>query len=60
VTITYADFAMAQALGIKVNSAVFLVNREFLDAQDQLIYSAALSYPGDLLELEMEFATEPV
>lgn len=59
VTISYADFAMAQALGIKVNSAVFLVNREFLDEHDQLVYSAALSYPGDLLDLEMEFTTAP-
>ena len=48
---------MAQALGIKVNSAVFRVLREFLDEDDGLIYSATLSYPGDLLELEMEFAT---
>jgi len=58
VTISYADFDMAQALGIKVNSAVFRVFREFLDAQGQLIYSATLSYPGDLLELEMDFATD--
>jgi GntR family transcriptional regulator len=57
VTISHADFAMAQALDIKVNSAVFRVLREFLDAEGQLIYSATLSYPGDLLELEMEFAT---
>ncbi|MEM6620439.1 MAG: UTRA domain-containing protein, partial [Pseudomonadota bacterium] len=57
VTISYADFAMAQALGIKVNSAVFRVAREFLDAGGQLIYSATLYYPGELLELEMEFAT---
>lgn len=57
VTISYADFAMADALGIKVNSAVFRVLREFVDADGQLIYSATLSYPGDLLALEMEFAT---
>ena len=57
ITISYADFAMAQALGIKVNSAVFRVFREFLDEEGRLIYSATLSYPGDLLELEMEFAT---
>lgn len=57
VTISYADFAMAQALGIKVNSAVFRVLREFLSEDDTLIYSAALTYPGDLLELEMEFST---
>jgi len=58
VTISYADFGLAQALGVKVNSAVFRVLREFLDADGQLIYSAILSYPGDLLELEMEFSTE--
>ena len=56
-TISYADFTMAQALKIKVNSAVFRVLREFLDNQGKLIYSATLYYPGDLLELEMEFAT---
>ncbi|MCY3878218.1 MAG: GntR family transcriptional regulator [Rhodobacteraceae bacterium] len=59
-TISYADFAMAQALGIKVNSAVFRVQREFLDADGQLIYSATLSYPGDLLAFEMEFSTGAV
>lgn len=58
VTISYADFAMAKALDIKVNSAVFRVLREFLDDNGQLIYSATLYYPGDLLEFEMEFATE--
>ena len=58
VTIAHADFAMARALGIKVNSAVFRVLREFLDCEGRLIYSATLSYPGDMLELEMEFATE--
>lgn len=57
VTLSYADFALAQALGIKVNSAVFRVQREFLDAAGQLIYSATLAYPGDMLELEMEFVT---
>lgn len=57
VTISYAGFELAKALGINVNSAVFLVKREFLDDADQLIYSATLSYPGDLLELEMEFTT---
>ena len=60
VTISYADFAMAQALGLKVNSAVFRVFREFLDEEGKLIYSATLSYPADLLELEMEFTTETV
>lgn len=58
VTISYADFELAQALGIKVNSAVFRVVREFLDGEDQLIYSAVLIYPGDLLQFDMEFATD--
>ncbi len=58
VTISYADFTMAQALGVKVNSAVFRVFREFLDQDGKLIYSATLSYPGDMLELEMEFLPE--
>lgn len=58
VTISYADFAMAQALNIKVNSAVFRVDREFLDADGALIYSARLTYPGDHLEMEVEFTTE--
>ena len=57
VTISYADFAMAKALGIKVNSAVFRVFREFLDDEGTLIYSATLSYPGELLEMEMDFTT---
>lgn len=57
VTISYADFALAQALGIKVNSAVFRVHRAFLDKAGRLIYSATLFYPGDLLEFEMEFTT---
>lgn len=57
VTVSYADFAMARALGIKVNSAVFRVLREFVDDQGALIYSAVLSYPADLLELEIEFST---
>jgi DNA-binding GntR family transcriptional regulator len=58
ITISYADFAMASALDIKVNSAVFRVVREFLDGAGQLIYSATLFYPGDLLELDMAFSTD--
>ncbi|MEM9604915.1 MAG: GntR family transcriptional regulator [Pseudomonadota bacterium] len=58
VTIAYADFELAKALGIKVNSAVFKVLREFFDADVQLIYSAKLFYPGDLLELEINFTTD--
>ncbi len=57
ITIAYADFNLAKALGIKVNSAVFKVLREFFDAEGKLIYSAKLYYPGDLLELDIEFAT---
>ena len=58
VTISYANFEMAKALGIKVNSAVLRVVREFLDDQERLIYSATLYYPGDLLEFEIEFGTD--
>jgi len=58
ITIAYADFELAKALGIKVNSAVFKVMREFYDATGQLIYSAKLYYPGDLLELDIVFATD--
>ncbi len=57
ITIAYADFGLAGALNIKVNSAVFKVFREFYDETGRLIYSAKLFYPGDLLELEIEFAT---
>lgn len=58
VTIAYADFALAQALNVKVNSAVFRVQREFLNEEGALIYSALLSYPGDMLEFEMIFSKE--
>ena len=57
ITISYADFIMARALAIKVNSAIFRVFRQFLDDGGQLIYCATLHYPADLLELEMEFTT---
>ena len=55
VTISYADFELAQSLGISVNSAVF---REFFVSEGGLIYSATLIYPGDLLELEIEFSVD--
>lgn len=55
VTISYADFDLAQALDISVNSAVFRVFREFFDSKGLLIYSATLYYPGDSLELEIDF-----
>ncbi len=58
ITISYADFELAQALEIKVNSPVFRVFREFFDADGQLIYSAKLIYPGDQLEMEIEFAVD--
>ncbi len=58
ITIAYADFGLAKALGIKVNSAVFKVFREFFDKHGVLIYSAKLLYPCDLLELEIEFSTD--
>ena len=56
VTISYADFSMARSLETTVNAAVFRVVREFYDAEGRLIYSAVLAYPGDLLELEIDFA----
>jgi len=56
ITISYADFWLANALNIPVNSAVFRVRREFFDPDGNLIYSALLAYPGDLLELEIDFA----
>ena len=55
ITISYADFELAASLGIAVNSAVFRVSRAFFDAEDNLVYSALLIYPGDLLELEIDF-----
>ena len=58
ITVAYADFDLAKALGIKVNSAVFKVLREFFDKHGGLIYSAKLFYPCDLLELEIEFSTD--
>ncbi len=55
ITISYADFRLANALKIPVNSAVFRVIREFFGQEGNLIYSALLVYPGDLLELEIDF-----
>ena len=55
VTISYADFDLAQALDINVNSAVF---REFFDAEGKPIYSASLFYPGNILELDIEFTVD--
>lgn len=56
ITISYADFDLASALKITVNAAVFRVVREFFAEDGALIYSALLVYPGDLLELEIDFA----
>lgn len=55
VTMSYADFDLAKALDITVNAAVFRVAREFYDASGKLIYSALLTYPGELMELEIDF-----
>lgn len=56
ITISYANFEIAVALKIPVNSAVFRVVREFFDESGNLLYSALLIYPGELLELEIDFA----
>ena len=56
VTLGYADVEMAEILGMPVNAPVFRVLREFFGDTGQLIYSAILIYPGDKLELEVEFA----
>lgn len=50
----------AQELEIKVNSPVFHVYREFFDADEKLVYSTSLVYPGDGLEFNIEFAVESV
>ena len=56
VTISYADVEIAEALGLPVNAPVFRVLREFFCDKGNLIYSATLIYPGDKLELDIEFA----
>ena len=56
VTIAYADVEIAEILGMPVNAPVFRVLREFFNDNGNLIYSAILIYPGDKLELEVEFA----
>ena len=55
VTIAYADFDLAKALGIKVNSAVFKVFREFFDEKGVLIYSAKLCIPVTCLNSRSSF-----
>ncbi len=56
VTLAYADVEMAEILQMPVNAPVFRVLREFFSTDGHLIYSAILIYPGDKLELEVEFA----
>ena len=56
VTIAYADVEMAEKLKMPVNAPVFRMLREFYSHEGTLIYSATLIYPGDKLELEVEFA----
>lgn len=58
VKIAYADFEIAQALEVKVNSPVFHVFREFFDPEGQLLYSASLIYPGEMLEFDIEFTVD--
>ena len=58
ITISYADFELARCLAINVNAAVFRVFREFFDPCGTLIYSADLIYPGDLLEMEIQFTVD--
>ena len=53
--ISYATLGTAEVLGIPVNSAVFRVHRSFYDAGGKVIYSAVLTYPGDRLDLDIEF-----
>lgn len=55
VSISYADVEIAGALGLTVNAPVFRVRREFFDDHNGLVYSATLIYPGDKLELDIEF-----
>lgn len=58
VTISYADFEIARALSINVNTPVFRVFREFFTTDGRLVYSAKLTYPGDLLEFDVEFTVD--
>ena len=36
---------------------MFKVQRAFFDQADKLIYEAKLIYPGDMLDLDIEFST---
>lgn len=55
VTISYADMDAAQTLGIRLNSPVMKVARQFRDSKGKRIYSANLIYPGDSLGFEIDF-----
>jgi GntR family transcriptional regulator len=55
VTISYADVEIAEALGVPINAPVFRVLRDFFCDKGNLVYSATLIYPGDKLELDIEF-----
>ena len=55
ITISYADVEIAEALNLPVNAPVFRVLREFFCDKGNLLYSATLIYPGDKLELDIEF-----
>lgn len=57
VTISHSDVGTSKVLGIKINSPVFRVFREFFGEDGQLIYSANLTYPGDMLEFDIVFST---
>ncbi len=54
-SISYADMDIAQALEVKVNSPVLRVFREFFATDRRLVYSANLTYPGDVLGFDIEF-----
>ena len=56
VTISYADINTARALNVSLNSPVFQIYREFFGVEGALVYSANLTYPGDRLALDIEFA----
>ena len=55
VRIAYADVEAAETLGVHINSALMHVKREFFDLEGTPIYSALLTYPGDVLGFEIEF-----
>ena len=55
VTLANANVETARVLGLTVNTPVFRVVRKFFSVKGQLIYCATLIYPGDKLELEVEF-----